>query len=217
MGEHQGCRGVNEIGSALFHYLSTKLPSGTRKVRLFSDNCPGQNENFPMAAMLSAFAARARITIDFFSHRGHSYLPADRASGRFEKRLRRHETILLPSGYLDEFRKEGEVLEYPAQWPRLDLKRFCSVVLKAKQAFKLSEQGRLVMSGSSTLFVSTDFRENLSEFSILKRGKHLSEFNPRNLVIEAQNRMKEFGKTGCAALIGDHRRRRKPPGLLFLP
>ena len=121
--EHQAGRGPNEIGSALLDHLSKKLPAGTRKVRHFSDNCPGQNKNFPMVAMLPALASRTEMIVDFFFPiRGHSYLPADCASGRVEKRIQRHGTILLPQGYFEEFRKEGEVLEYPAMWSIIDLK-----------------------------------------------------------------------------------------------
>ena len=114
-GEHQAGRGPNEIGSAIFDYLSKKLLPGMTKVRLFSDNCPGQNNNFAMVGMLSAFAFHAKIAMEFFFPiRGHSYLPADRAFGRVEERFRRHEAILLLSGYFGKFRKEGEVLEYLA-------------------------------------------------------------------------------------------------------
>ena len=109
-GEYQGGREVNEIGSALLDYLLTKLPPGTKRVRLFSDNCPGQSKNYAMLSMLSAFSARTKAAIDyFFPIKGHSYLPADRAFGRVEKQLRRHETILLPSEYIDEFGIVGEV------------------------------------------------------------------------------------------------------------
>lgn len=43
-------RGVNEIGSNIFHYL-INLPSEITHVILYSDSCPGQNKNSIFLAM----------------------------------------------------------------------------------------------------------------------------------------------------------------------
>lgn len=125
--------------SALFNYLSTKLQQGTKKLRLFSGNCPGQNKNYVLVALLSAFSTRTKITVEnFFPIRGHSYMPADRAFGRVERRSRKIERILLPSEYFEEFRVVEEVREYIKHWAIYNLKAFARDVLKSKQTFLIS-------------------------------------------------------------------------------
>ena len=152
--------------------------------------------------MLSALASRTKMIVDFFFPvRGHSYLPADRAFGRVEKRIRRHETILLPQGYFEEFRKEGEILEYPAMWSIFDLKSFAKNVVKTNQASEISQQRWLRFTDSSALRTSTDFGAPLKEFSVLKRGKRFSEFRPADLEIAPQNRIKEAKKQDVMRLL----------------
>ena len=97
-----------------------------------------------MLAILSAFASRTDIEVDYlFRIRGHSYMFADRAFGRVEKRIRRHERILLPTRYIEEFRKEEKVLECFRDWPIIDLKSFAKDVLRSRQAFLISKQQRI--------------------------------------------------------------------------
>ena len=52
------------------------------------------------------------------------------------------------------------------------------------------------------LYVSTDLTdEPTTAFSILKRGKHFSEFQPASLELAPQNRMKDVEKQDVMALL----------------
>ena len=111
-----------------------------------------------------------------------------------------HETILLPEEYFNEFRKEGEVLNYPTDWSTFDLKSFAQGTLKAKQAFLISEQRRFRISRNA-FEISTEFAGGLQEFSILRRGKNFSSFAPGNLKLEPTNRLKEAKKKDVKRLL----------------
>ena len=151
--------------------------------------------------MLSAFSTRTRVKVEyFFPVRGHSYLPADRAFGRVKKRLRKIETILLPSEYYNEFRSVGEVHEYPRDWSVYDLKKFARGVLKSKQTCEISQQLRLEISGA-TFKAWTSFEGAMKEFSILKRGKNFSDFGAPNLRCQPNNRMKAAKKKDVLRLL----------------
>jgi hypothetical protein len=179
--ESQGGRGANEIGSALVHYLRHKLPDGTRHVKLYSDNCAGQNKNFSNLAMLQAIAAEQNLTITWhFPVRGHSYLPADRAFGRVEIILRRHETILLPSEYFTVFSEVGHVLEYGKDWVIFNLKEFSTKRLKSKQQFLIS-QLHAVEIFAQNVGVKRNFFETAKNYTLIKQGKKISPFNPEIL------------------------------------
>lgn len=199
-GEHQGGRGPNEIGSAILDYLRNKLPTGTKRVRLFSDSCGGQNKNFSNLAMMSAFSAETKIDITyFFPVRGHSYLPADRAFGRVEQRLRRLETILLPEEYIGVFREVGTVMIYPQDWAICNLKQYAQAQLKSKQTFLLSNMHVLEINGN-TIGTKPTFYGNVTETSMLKRGKKYLPFSPQPL--PSRNTMKKAKKDDVLRLLG---------------
>ena len=79
------------IPSALDNCFRVQLNGmirGSRKLRLFSDSCFGQNKNMTMISMLSALRKTAFPNLDVehtFPIRGHSFLPADRVFGRIEQ------------------------------------------------------------------------------------------------------------------------------------
>lgn len=101
--ENEYGRGSNEIISCLSHFLHHVIApqlDGIKKLRLFCDSCSGQNKNYAMIIMLHRFCLSRNIEYEwFFPIRGHSYMPADRAFGILEKKLRQKDTILLPSDY----------------------------------------------------------------------------------------------------------------------
>lgn len=96
-------RGSNEILSCLSHFLHQVIVhhlNGINKLRFFSDSCSGQNKNYAAIVMLHKFCLSRNIEYEwFFPIRGHSYMPADRAFGILEKKLRKIDTILVPSEY----------------------------------------------------------------------------------------------------------------------
>lgn len=92
--ETEGHKGVNEIGSSLLAHIRAKYailqPNQQRTLILWSDRCPGQNNNFQMVA-LSMFLIKSgyftRIQQKFLVT-GHTFLPCDRLFSMIEKRKR---------------------------------------------------------------------------------------------------------------------------------
>ncbi|ESO91835.1 hypothetical protein LOTGIDRAFT_163196 [Lottia gigantea] len=87
--EVQAGRGSNEIGTAIYNWLSD-LPSNIREVSLFSDTCGGQNRNQNVAAM---FVHAVQSTpLEVISHNclesGHSYMECDSMHSAIESKKR---------------------------------------------------------------------------------------------------------------------------------
>ena len=127
-------------------------------------------------------------------------MPADRAFGRVEKKLRKHGSILLPSKYFEEFQFVGEVRQHPTQWAIYDLKAFASDILKSKQTFLISRQHRLQISGIA-FRASSNFSEAPEQFSIHERGKSSSSFSARSLECVPMNRIKTAEKRNVLRLL----------------
>ncbi|XP_039275957.1 uncharacterized protein LOC111056390 [Nilaparvata lugens] len=69
----------NEVCSFLYEYLK-EVPSEVTELRLFADNCGGQNKNHTLTRFLLMLTDTGRfekVTM-FFPVRGHSFLPCDR-------------------------------------------------------------------------------------------------------------------------------------------
>lgn len=91
-GEKDGKRGVNEICSNLYSYLTRIDQSGTyRHLSLFCDNCPGQNKNRFLPSMLLYFLKNSvniqEITLTYLVA-GHTYMPVDSVHAVIEKHIR---------------------------------------------------------------------------------------------------------------------------------
>lgn len=50
--ESEGSRGSQEIASCLFKHFLEYVPHDTKRIKLFSDSCGGQNQNVKMTIML---------------------------------------------------------------------------------------------------------------------------------------------------------------------
>lgn len=88
-GEKDGKRGVNEICSNLYSYLTKLDNDGEYKsLSLFCDNCPGQNKNKFVLSMLHYFLKNSKsveeITLTYLVA-GHTYMPVDSVHGVIEK------------------------------------------------------------------------------------------------------------------------------------
>ena len=152
-------------------------------------------------AMLFYFSARTKITVEFFFPvRRHSCLPTDRAFGRVEKILKKHENMVFPSEYFEVFQTVGEVRQYSAHWSVYDFKAFARDVLKTKQTFLISNQHRIEIS-RRVFKVSTNFSDFYEQFSILERGKHLKSFSAPDLTCVPKNRMKPAKKRDVLRLL----------------
>lgn len=89
--------------SCLDHHLRiAEIPNHTWSI-FYCDNTRSQNKNYTVAMYLDNLVAsgfRKRIDLKFLIA-GHSFGPVDRAAGRSEQILRRHQQIETPSDYVN--------------------------------------------------------------------------------------------------------------------
>ncbi|KAB0800826.1 hypothetical protein PPYR_06565 [Photinus pyralis] len=100
--EDQASRGSSEIFSCLLRVSEVEASLKEKDhLIIWTDSCAGQNKNFLMICLYQYLVQRDHFkTIDHkFPEVGHSYLDSDRAFGRIEKRLRKHQTICTPEEY----------------------------------------------------------------------------------------------------------------------
>lgn len=106
--ETQAKRGATEIGSALLDFSKTHDFEGIHTIRLFCDDCGGQNTNSHIVHLLLFWLQKLspenveKIQL-FFPVRGHSFLPADRVFRRVEKELRCHPIITTTEEYIQYY------------------------------------------------------------------------------------------------------------------
>ena len=83
-------KGSNEIASCLNHFVSNYLGGEIDTLRIFSDNCGGQNKNTNIVLfhLRQIHASRFKKISHVFLESGHSYLPCDRDFGFLEKKLK---------------------------------------------------------------------------------------------------------------------------------
>lgn len=105
--EVNGKRGSSEIGSILYHYLSTCVPSHVNEVCLYSDTCGGQNRNQYVAALL-LFAVQNIPHIAKIEHKflesGHSYMEVDSMHSSIESAKKNSEIYCMPD-YMSIFKR----------------------------------------------------------------------------------------------------------------
>lgn len=93
---HEGIarKGPNEVCSFLNEYLKSVSTHYT-ELRLFSDNCAGQNKNQAMSrfCLYLTDSGRFQKVTQYFPVRGHSFLPCDRDFGIISKALKRQDRI----------------------------------------------------------------------------------------------------------------------------
>ncbi|PSN43920.1 hypothetical protein C0J52_03660 [Blattella germanica] len=91
--EGNGRKGPDEVCSFLNDYLKHNVPNNITELRLFSDNCSGQNKNQTLCRYLLFLTDRGRFNkiTQYFPIRGHSFMPCDRVFGVIKQSLRRHD------------------------------------------------------------------------------------------------------------------------------
>lgn len=128
-----GGKGPNEVCSFVLNYIENYVPPSTQELRLYSDNCPGQNKNHTMVRMCMALVETKRFkkVEQFFPIRGHSFLPCDRDFGLIKKRVKKHDRIFSVHQYteiivqasarnrftVNEI-KAKSILEFKNWWPK---------------------------------------------------------------------------------------------------
>lgn len=92
--EGQARKGPNEVCTFLDMFLSS-IPQHYKKLRLFCDNCSGQNKNQSLSryCLYLTDSGRFEKVEQFFPVRGHSFLPCDRDFGTISKALSKHDRI----------------------------------------------------------------------------------------------------------------------------
>ena len=105
--ENVAARGTVEIFSCLKKYLTTYVtntPNYPRNLRIFCDNCGGQNKSFKMIVALLReihIGTFDRIELCYLVP-GHSYMPCDVSFGHVEKFLNRFECIFSPDDFCEK-------------------------------------------------------------------------------------------------------------------
>lgn len=93
--EGQAAKGPNEVCSFILDYIKNVVPKEATELRMFCDNCPGQNKNHSVVRMCMALKATDRFQkiVQYYPIRGHSFLPCDRAFGIIKRKLRRFDRV----------------------------------------------------------------------------------------------------------------------------
>lgn len=107
--EGEGGRGSQEIGSCLLQYAQG-LPSSTKHLIAFSDNCGGQNKNHNTIKYWMHIISKTKIeTIDHkFLISGHSYMECDQDFGIIEKYKKRQQYVFVPNDWVNIVKAASE-------------------------------------------------------------------------------------------------------------
>ncbi|CAL4193192.1 unnamed protein product [Meganyctiphanes norvegica] len=99
--ETMALKGSNEINSCLLKGLELNQSDGFKNLRIFADNCLGQNKNIYVTLnclRLLQIGGLDSIKIEFMVA-GHSYMPCNRTFGSIENKLRLNKIIDTPDEY----------------------------------------------------------------------------------------------------------------------
>ena len=112
-----------------------------------------------------------------FPVRGHSFLPADHVFGRIEQKLRKMDTVLLPSDYHEVLSNHGIVHVYGQDWQASDYRSATAQHTKGQQSFRISDARVIEISGDAVCLKDTYHGDTVSH-NVLKRGKNWGTFRP---------------------------------------
>ena len=102
-------KGSNEINSCLYKWFQENKSEGFRHLRIFSDNCVGQNKNLYVILNCMRMVQSGEldsVTLEFMVA-GHSYLPCDSVFGNIEKKLQGKQKVNCPDEYMKIIRDVG--------------------------------------------------------------------------------------------------------------
>ena len=97
--ETEGKRGSAEIASCLKHYFDHFIENTVKKIRMFSDNCSGQNKNINvvLTCLQQIHSGKFTNIEHYFMIPGHSYMPCDRDFGNITQKLIGVEVFSTPN------------------------------------------------------------------------------------------------------------------------
>lgn len=128
--------------SFLQNFIKNYLPDTVAELRLFSDNCPGQNKNYYLVRFCMALVetGRFRKIEQIFRIRGYSFLPCDRDFGVIKRSLRKHNRvydlhqyteIIISSSLKKRFTvhkiQNDEIPDFKNWWPTFYRRDSCSI------------------------------------------------------------------------------------------
>jgi len=98
-------RGSNDIASCILQYLKNVNVSA-KTLRVFSDNCSGQNKNFNILSLWQYLIADGSFEeiIHMFPVSGHTMMPCDRDFGDIERKLRKIKCVYTTSEYVEHIK-----------------------------------------------------------------------------------------------------------------
>lgn len=149
---HEGIahKGPNEVCSLLYDFLQD-VPPNITELRLYADNCGGQNKNHTLCRLMLCLTQSGRFkTIEqYFPIRGHSFLPCDRDFGTIKKELRKHDRIYSveeirnliirssqPGKFVVTEVQATDVFDFKNWWPTLYKKHCVSEETRSRQTPK---------------------------------------------------------------------------------
>lgn len=192
--ESDGGRGCTEITSCLWHFFKTNIINrNIKNIRVFSDSCSSQNKNYSVLLMLLVLAWKYKIYIEwYFPERGHSYMPADRAFGILEKKLRKCESILFPHEYDDLVKSVGTLYTVPRDCKWLNWQEITKDMVKSNKTFKITEAKHLTLDCATASIGLADSYSlpPTCEHTILKRGRKLANIEGYLKEVPCSNHIK---------------------------
>lgn len=94
---HEGvaAKSPNEVCTFILDYIQNQISPEVSELRVFCDNCPGQNKNHCLVRFCMSLVETGRFKKiqQFFPVRGHSFLPCDRVFGVIKRLLKRYDRV----------------------------------------------------------------------------------------------------------------------------
>lgn len=146
--EGEAYKGPNEVCTFLLTYFQQCVPSEVKELRLFSDNCPGQNKNNTVVRFCQALVDTGRFEVveHYFPIRGHSFLDCDRDFGLIKRTLRKIDRIYTLREYLkliiqssnkNKFKVQlithSDIFDFKSWWNKY-YKKTCNSVESSKRS-----------------------------------------------------------------------------------
>lgn len=99
--EGEGNKGPNDVCSMVLDFIENFVPAEVKELHVFSDACGGQNRNHALCRLLCTLTMNNRFKViqQYYTIRGHSFLPCDRMFGTVKRKVRRHDRVYSPNQY----------------------------------------------------------------------------------------------------------------------
>ncbi|KAJ8889225.1 hypothetical protein PR048_008723 [Dryococelus australis] len=153
--ENEFSKCSHQIASAVLHRLTNTNMDTATTVRLFCDECGGQNKNKTVIAMiLHWFLLEAPLHIVniriWFPVVGHSFIPPGRIFGHLDRELHSRSVIETPDEYVKVIKKCGTVTHLGEDCPVKDWKTYTDKMLRnpATWHFQFQKAKKIVVTKS---------------------------------------------------------------------